>query len=427
MERLLSKNWDRADSHKLSSYKKGERYKAFKQALDGELEREAIIDEVKRSNLRGAGGAGFPAGLKWSFVPQNTGKPIYLVVNADESEPGTYKDRNIIERDPHLLLEGIGVTCKAINAHTAYIFMRGEYTGPWRVLNEAIREAYAEGIFGERCMGSDYALDVYIHRGAGAYICGEETGLLEALEGKKGMPRMKPPFPAVEGLFGCPTVINNVQTIATVPLVLEVGAEKFAEMGHERCGGTHLYNISGHFKNPGVYELPFGTTYREILEVAGGMRDPNKPLKALIPGGASTPVLLPDEIDVKSDFDSLKGLGSMFGTGAVMALEEGTCMVRTALRFMEFYHHESCGQCTPCREGGGWLTKIIHRIEHGHASPGDLDLVLDVATNIGGNTICALGDAAAMMTKPMVEKFRDEWVAHYDHGGCPFPKYPLAS
>ncbi len=425
MERLLTRNWDRPDSHKLASYEPGERYRFFEKALT-EYDRAWTIEQLKKANLRGAGGAGFPAGVKWSFVPQDSGKPVYLVVNADESEPGTFKDRYIMERDPHLLLEGIGIAAKTLGAHTAYIFIRGEYTKPWRILTGAIREAYEAGIFGERCMGTDYALDVYVHRGAGAYICGEETGLLEALEGKKGMPRLKPPFPAVEGLFGCPTCINNVQTIASVPLVLEVGAEKFAAMGSERCGGTHLYNVSGHVKNPGVYELPFGTTYRTIVEeVAGGMRRPDRPLKALIPGGASTPVLLPDEIDVASDFDTLKGIGSMFGTGAVIALEEGTCMVRTCLRFIEFFHHESCGQCTPCREGCGWLAKIVHRIEHGTASREDIDLVLSVAENIGGNTICALGDAASMMTRPMVEKFRDEWIAHYDEKGCPFPRYAL--
>jgi NADH-quinone oxidoreductase subunit F len=424
--RILSKHWDRERSHSLAAYEKGERYGQLRRALT-ELKPSDIIDEVKKSNLRGAGGAGFPAGLKWSFVPQDTGKPVYLVVNADEGEPGTFKDRYIMERDPHMLIEGIGIACRAFGSHTAYIFLRGEYTEPYRRLVAAIDEARAAGILGDHAMGSDWALEIHVHRGGGAYICGEETALLEALEGKKGLPRLKPPFPAAEGLFGCPTVINNVQTIASVPAILEMGGEAFAALGHERCGGTHLYNVSGHVKRPGIYELPFGTTYREIVyEHCGGMRS-DKPLKAVIPGGASTPVLLPDELDVKSDFDSLKKLGSMFGTGAVIVLEEGTCMVRTCLRLMEFYHHESCGQCTPCREGCGWLTKIIHRIEHGEARREDLELVIDVAGNILGNTICALGDAAGMMTPPMVKKFEDEWRAHLDHGSCPFPKPQLAA
>ena len=425
-EKILTKHWDRPDSHQLSSYQPGERYQQLKRVLDGGLDHDAVIKELKTSNLRGAGGAGFPAGLKWSFVPQDTGKPIYLVVNADESEPGTFKDRYIMERDPHMLIEGIGIACRTIGAHTAYIFIRGEYTGPRRILMGAIQEAYDAGILGPSCMGSGYALDVYVHRGAGAYICGEETGLLEALEGKKGEPRVKPPFPAVEGVFGCPTLINNVQTIASVPAVLEMGGEAFAALGSERCGGTHLYNVSGHVKNPGVYELPFGTTYRELIyDVCGGMRS-DKPLKAVIPGGASTPVLLPDELDIESDFDSLKQIGSMFGTGAVMVLEEGTCMVRTCLRLMAFFHHESCGQCTPCREGCGWAEKVIRRVEQGESRREDLDLVLDIANNIQGNTICALGDAAGMMAKPFVEKFRDEWTRHIDNRGCPFPEYPLA-
>ncbi|MDF1564388.1 MAG: NADH-quinone oxidoreductase subunit NuoF [Deltaproteobacteria bacterium] len=422
--KILSVNWDKPDSNKLSSYPKGSRYQQMKRALT-ELSREFLIDEVKKSNLRGAGGAGFPTGLKWSFVPQNTGKPVYLTVNADESEPSTFKDRYIMERDPHMLIEGIGCTLKAIGGHVAYIFIRGEYVGTHRKLVAAIDEAYEAGILGKDAMGTGYAVDVYVHRGAGAYICGEETGLIEALEGKKGMPRLKPPFPAVEGLFGCPTCVNNVQTIASVPAILEMGGEAFAKLGHERCGGTHLFNVSGHAKNPGIYELPMGTTYNEVIAAAGGMRS-DKPLKGLIPGGSSTGVLLPEELDGHADFDSVKAIKAMFGTGGMTLLEEGTCMVRTALRLMEFYHHESCGQCTPCREGCGWLTKIVHRVESGGATSRDLDLILEVASNIMGNTICPLGDAAAMMIAPYVEKFRDEWVAHIENGGCPFPEYALA-
>lgn len=422
--RILTKNWDLEASNKLSSYPPGSRYQQMKRALES-LEPAALIEEVKASNLRGAGGAGFPAGLKWSFVPRDTGKPVYLAVNADESEPSTFKDRYIMERDPHMLLEGIGIACKAIGSHTAYIFIRGEYLGTYRILQAAIDEAYAAGILGKDAMGTGYAVDIHVHRGAGAYICGEETGLIEALEGKKGMPRLKPPFPAVEGLFGCPTCVNNVQTIASVPAILEMGAEAFAKIGSERCGGTHLFNVSGHVKAPGIYELPFGTTYNEVIERAGGMRS-DKPLKGLIPGGSSTGVLLPDELDIAADFDSVKSIGTMFGTGGMTLLEEGTCMVRTCLRLIEFYHHESCGQCTPCREGCGWLTKLVHRVEHGGASQHDLDLILEVAGNIMGNTICPLGDAAAMMIAPYVKKFRDEWVAHIENGGCPFPEYALA-
>lgn len=422
--RVLTKRWDLEDSHRLSTYGAGERYDQLRRALT-ELSTGEIIEEVKTSNLRGAGGAGFPAGMKWSFVPRDSGKPVYLVVNADEGEPGTFKDRFIIERDPHMLLEGIGIACKAIGAHTAYVFIRGEYTRPRRILIEAIEEARDAGILGDDAMGTGYRLQVYVHRGGGAYICGEETSLLEALEGKKGLPRVKPPFPAAEGLFGCPTVINNVQTIASVPAVMEMGGEAFAKLGHQRCGGPHLFNVSGHVKRPGIYELPFGTTYEEVIfEHAGGMRG-DAPLKAVVPGGASTPVLLPGELHIAGDFDSVQAAGSMFGTGAVIVMEEGTCMVRTCQRFLEFFHHESCGQCTPCREGCGWLAKIVGRIEKGRAVPSDLDLVGEVAKKILGNTICALGDAAAMMAPPMLEKFEDEWRAHVEGGACPFPKARL--
>ncbi|MDZ7265957.1 MAG: NADH-quinone oxidoreductase subunit NuoF [candidate division KSB1 bacterium] len=400
----------------LRNYLEAGGYAAARKALA--MTPEAIINEVTKSNLRGLGGAGFPTGRKWSFIPKNSPKPKYLVINADESEPGTFKDRYLITRATHALLEGIIIAARAIDAHTAYIYIRGEYVEPARILQAAIDEAYQNGILGRKVLGTDYELNVYVHRGAGAYICGEETALLESLEGKKGWPRMKPPFPAIEGLFRCPTIVNNVETISYVPAILANGGEWFAKLGSERNGGYRFYSVSGHVNRPGVYELPHGTTLREILYThAGGIRN-GKKLKAVIPGGSSSPVLRPEEIDVKMDVDSLAAIGSMIGSAGVIAIDEDTCLLEVLRVTARFYHHESCGQCTPCREGTGWLEKVLARMRRGEGNPQDPDRLLSIATGIMGNTICPLGDAAAMPVFGFVKKFREEFEAHARYGRC---------
>jgi len=377
-----------------------------------------VIDEVIKSNLRGLGGAGFPTGRKWSFIPKNVPKPKYLVINADESEPGTFKDRYIITGAAHALIEGIIIASKAIDAHTAYIYIRGEYVEPARILQAAIDEAYQNGMLGKNVLGTDYELNLYVHRGAGAYICGEETALLESLEGKKGWPRMKPPFPAVEGLFRSPTIVNNVETIAYVPSIMKNGGEWFAKLGTEKCGGYRFYSVSGHVNKPGVYELPHGTTLRDIIYThVGGMRG-DKKLKAVIPGGSSSPVLRPEEIDVKMDVESLAAIGSMIGSAGIIAIEEGTCLLDVMMVTMRFYHHESCGQCTPCREGTGWMDKVLHRMLHGEGRMEDVDNLWNIANGVMGNTICPLGDAAALPTFGFIKKYREEFEAHARTGKC---------
>jgi len=391
-------------------------YETAKKALA--MTSEEVINEVIKSNLRGLGGAGFPTGRKWSFIPKNVPKPKYLVINADESEPGTFKDRYIITGAAHALIEGIIIASKAIDAHTAYIYIRGEYVEPARILQAAIDEAYQNGMLGKNVLGTGYELNLYVHRGAGAYICGEETALLESLEGKKGWPRMKPPFPAVEGLFRSPTIVNNVETIAYVPSIMKNGGEWFAKLGTEKCGGYRFYSVSGHVSKPGVYELPHGTTLRDIIYThAGGMRG-DKKLKAVIPGGSSSPVLRPEEIDVKMDVESLAAIGSMIGSAGIIAIEEGTCLLDVMMVTMRFYHHESCGQCTPCREGTGWMDKVLHRMLHGHGRMEDVDNLWSIANGVMGNTICPLGDAAAMPTFGFIKKFREEFEAHARTGKC---------
>jgi NADH-quinone oxidoreductase subunit F len=369
---------------------------------------DEIVNEVKRSNLRGQGGAGFPTGMKWSFVPKQSEKPRYLCVNADEGEPGTYKDRQIIEKDPHLLIEGAAICCYAVGLPIAYIYIRGEFFYGKKILDQAIAEAYEAGFLGKNILGSAFNLDIYTHPGAGAYICGEETALLNSLEGKKGWPRIKPPFPAVVGLFGGPTVINNVETLSYVPFIVEMGGDKFAALGTERNGGNKLFGISGHINRPGVYELPMGTTLREIIYEHGGGIKNNKKLKAVIPGGSSTPPLTPDELEVKMDFDSLVKAGSMLGSGAVIVMDENTDLSRILMVISRFYQHESCGQCTPCREGTRWMSMICQRIYEGKGRKGDLDLLVDIANNIEGKTVCPLGAAAAMPVRGFVKKFRGE-------------------
>jgi NADH-quinone oxidoreductase subunit F len=392
-------------------------YQSLKKVLL-EMKPEQVIEEVKKSGLRGRGGAGFPTGMKWSFIPKNIDKPKYMVVNSDESEPGTCKDRVIIEKNPFLLMEGIAISSYAIDAHSCYLYIRGEYYDQAMILKRAIEEAYQEGYFGKNILGSGYDLEVYLHRGAGAYICGEETGLLESLEGKKGWPRLKPPFPAISGLYGCPTVVNNVETLAAVPSIIEKGGDWYAALGTPKNGGTRLFCVSGHVNRPGTYELPMGTPLRTIIyDVCGGIRD-GKKLKAVIPGGSSVPVLTAEEIDVKMDFDSVAAIGSLLGSGGVVVMNEDTCMVKALLRISKFYAHESCGQCTPCREGTTWLKKTLQRVYDGEAKQADLDQLLDIALNMMGTTICALSDAAAMPVRSYIQKFRHEFEYHVKHQGC---------
>jgi NADH-quinone oxidoreductase subunit F len=356
--------------------------------------------------------------MKWGFVPKNTGKPTYLCVNADESEPGTFKDRLIIEKDPHQLIEGVIISSYALECHHAFIYIRGEYVYGAGVLNEAVGEAYAHGKLGQDILGSGYDLDITVHRGAGAYICGEETALLESLEGKRGHPRLKPPFPAVVGLYGAPTVINNVETLGNIPHILENGPEWYAAIGTERNSGTRLFGVSGHVKKRGVYELPMGVSIRELIyEHCEGMRNGGK-LKAVVPGGSSTPVLTVDQIDVKLDFDSIAKAGSMLGSAGVIVMDESTCMVAAARRIARFYAEESCGQCSQCREGTEWLYRILNRLEKGNGRSEDLDLILDLCANMKGRTICPLSDAAAMPIESYVQRFREEFATHIQEQRC---------
>jgi NADH-quinone oxidoreductase subunit F len=383
--------------------------KAFAQSPDD------IIDQVKKSGLRGRGGAAFSAGLKWSFMPKTTDKPKYLCVNGDESEPGSFKDRQIFEFNPHQLIEGILITCYAIGAKTAYVYIRGEYHKWIKLFDKALSDAYQQGFVGERMkekFGIDFYCDIYIHKGAGAYICGEESSLMNSIEGKRGYPRVKPPFPAQFGLWGCPTTVNNVETITNVPPIVSKGWEWFAKIGEPKHPGTILYGISGHVNKPGVYELPSGTLLTDLIfKYAGGVPG-NKKVLCVIPGGSSMPPLRGDQIEgVKMDTESLKAVGSAIGTGGVMVIDEDTDLVKVLARITKFYYHESCGQCTPCREGTGWMLKILNRILRGEGSTNDLDLLISIANNIEGNTVCALGDAAAWPVKFMVERFRDYFEA----------------
>ncbi|OFX23877.1 MAG: NADH oxidoreductase (quinone) subunit F [Anaeromyxobacter sp. RBG_16_69_14] len=415
---ILTPRWGTKDSHTLASYRRDGGYAALAKALA--MAPSAIVDEVKASNLRGRGGAGFACGLKWTFLPKDV-RPRYLTVNADESEPGTFKDRYIIEYDPHMLLEGIAIACYANDIHTAYIYIRGEFKRQAEILEVAIAEEYQAGILGPRLLGKlDFALDVHVHRGAGAYICGEESALLESLEGKKGYPRLKPPFPAVIGLYGKPTIINNVETIANVPWIVQHGGAAFAALGVGKSGGTRLFCVSGHVNRPGVYEKPVHYNLKRlIMEDCGGVLG-GRQVKAVIPGGSSAPVLTGDEIDVSMEFDALKAVGTMAGSGGVIVMDDSTCMVRALSRISKFYADESCGQCTPCREGTPWMEGLLERIEHGLGVPGDVDKLAQMANNIGGQTICALGDAAAMPVQSFVKKFRAEFERHVTERRCPF-------
>jgi len=407
------------DYHTIEVYERHGGYAATRKAL-GEFQPEQLVDLVKSSGLRGRGGAGFPTGLKWSFLPKQTEKPVYLCVNADESEPGTFKDREIIEFDPHQLLEGIIISSYAIRCHLAFIYIRGEFVFGANVLDRAIEEAYAKGYLGTNVLGKDFALDVVVHRGAGAYICGEETGLIESLEGKRAYPRVKPPFPATYGVFGAPTIVNNVETLACVPHIVSRGVEWFKSMGPEKGPGPKLYCVSGHIERPGVYELPMGVSLRELIYTHCGGIPGGRKLKAVIPGGSSVPIFTADEIDVPMDFDSVAKAGSLLGSAGIIVMDDTTCMVRALEVIARFYHHESCGQCTPCREGTGWLHKVLRHLEEGTGRTEDLQLLVDISDNMMGNTICVLADAAAMPTKSFVDKFRAEFEEHVKLGRCPF-------
>jgi len=386
--------------------------------LENKTPPEDIIEMVKKSGLRGRGGAGFPTGLKWSFINRAAPGDKYIVCNSDEGEPGTFKDRDITRYNPHALIEGMIIAGYTIGAVAGYNYLRGEFWEPYERFEEALEEARAAGLLGKNILGTDFSYDIHTHLGAGAYICGEETALLESIEGKKGQPRFKPPFPAMFGLYGRPTVINNTETLASIPDIVRQGPDWFREIGVENSGGPKLFSISGNVARPGNYEIPMGTPFAELLEMAGGMRD-GRPIKAVIPGGSSAPVLPGDVMmDLTMDYQSIQNAGSMLGSGAVIVMDDTNCMVKILERISYFYYEESCGQCTPCREGTGWMHRVVKRIEHGQGRMEDLDLLDDVAQKIMGKTICALGDAAALPVASFVKHFRDEFAYHVEHKKC---------
>ena len=416
--RIVTAHFDDPSVVSYEGYVRAGGYEGLRRAL--QLAPEEVIAEVKASGLRGRGGAGFPTGLKWSFVPQDTGKPTYVVANFDESEPGTFGNRELVEREPHQLLEGIAIAAYAIRSHLAFIYCRGEFLWPGSVLQRALAEAYEHGVLGERVLGSDYRLDVVLHRGAGAYICGEETALLSSLEGERGQPRQRPPFPAIEGLYASPTVINNVETLCFVPHILRNGAAWFAAIGPERSPGTKVFSISGKVERPGNYELPMGTPFRVLLEEHAGGVLGGRALKAWTPGGSSTPMLTAEHLDVPLDFESLQQAGSMLGTGAVMVMDETDCIVDAARRMVRFYAHESCGKCTPCREGTWWVKRIFERIEAGYGRPEDLPLLEDLAGNMLFRGFCPLLDGAVSPIRSSLRYFREELERHITERRCPF-------
>ena len=402
----------------LDNYIKAGGYQALRKVLTEKMTSDAIIAEVKASGLRGRGGAGFPTGLKWSFMPRNYEGEKYLVCNSDEGEPGTCKDRDILRYNPHLLIEGMAIAAYTMGVKTGYNYLHGEIFEAYERMEAACEEARKAGYLGKNILGLGFEFDLHNHMGYGAYVCGEETALLESIEGKKGQPRFKPPFPASFGLYGKPTTINNTETFASIPYIIREGGQKFANLGVPNSGGVKLFSISGHVNKPGNFEVPMGTPFRTLLEMAGGVRTGHK-LKAVIPGGSSMPVL-PGEImmDLNMDFDSIQKAGSYLGSGAIIVMDDTVCMVKALERLAYFYYEESCGQCTPCREGTGWLYRIIHRIEHGEGRPEDLDLLLDLCNNIAGRTICALGDAAAWPVQGMLKHYRKEFEYHIEHKRC---------
>ncbi len=416
--KILSKRFTVPNSAAIETYLEHGGYQAFLKAA--QMTPEKIVEEVKISSLRGRGGAGFPTGLKWSFVPRNNPKPKYLICNADESEPGTCKDRLLMEYDPHQLIEGMMIGGLAVDGHKGYVYIRGEYRYLIEKMEKAIGEAYAKGWLGKNIQGTGFDFDCYTHSGAGAYECGEETALLDSIEGKRGIPRMKPPFPAVSGAWQSPTLLNNVETFSAIPNIIRDGGAAFAALGTPKNGGTRLLCISGHVNKPGVYEIPLGYNMLKFIdEFGGGMRG-GKKLKAVIPGGSSCPVLKAEECDLAMDYDTVAKAGSMLGSGGMVVIDEDTCMVKCALRIMRFYAHESCGWCIPCREGTTWLRKMLQRVHDGHGQASDIPLIGELSKNMLGRTFCALGDAAAMPTISIVEKFREEFEAHLDGKPCPY-------
>ena len=419
---VLSAAWDQADSFTLEGYKRNGGYAAIAKALG--MSADEVITTIKDSGLRGRGGAGFPTGNKWSFIPQGDNKPHYLVVNADESEPGTCKDMPLLLANPHVLIEGVIIGSYAIRAGHAFIYVRGEVVHVVRRLQQAIEDAYKAGYLGKNILGKGYDLELTLHAGAGAYICGEETALLDSLEGFRGQPRLRPPFPAIAGLYAMPTVVNNVESIASVPAIIDKGVEWFQTMGTEKSKGFTLYSLSGHVKNPGQFEAPLGITLREILELAGGMRSGHQ-LKFWTPGGSSTPIFTAEHLDTPLDYEGVSAAGSMLGTKALQIFDETTCVVRAALRWSEFYKHESCGKCTPCREGTWWLVQMLEDLEAGKGSEAELDKLLDLCDNIAGRSFCALADGAVAPIISTLKYFRSEYIAHQTNGGCPFD--PVAS
>ncbi len=412
---VLSKRFTNAGGTGFDAYAADGGYQAAKKALG--MTPAQIIDEVTRANLRGLGGAGFPTGKKWSFIPKDNPKPKYLVVNADEGEPGTLKDRYILERDPHALIEGIIIAAFAVGSHKSYVYVRGEYDRPFVRFSKAVQEAYAKGWLGKNIQGSGFDLELVVHKGAGAYICGEETALLSSLEGGKGFPKLKPPFPAISGLFKCPTIVNNVETLACVPPILRNGAEWFAKLGTPKQGGTRLFSLCGHVEKPGLYESPVGVTLKELIARAGGVRG-GKTLKAVVPGGISAKILKADEINVAMDFDSLMAAGTMAGSAGIIVMDETTCMVEALYAASHFFADESCGQCSPCREGTGWVQKIMTRIMKGKGHPEDIEMLLGAARNMEGKTICVFADAAAWPVQSYIQKFRSEFEHHIRTGQC---------
>ncbi|MEE9165415.1 MAG: NADH-quinone oxidoreductase subunit NuoF [Nitrospinota bacterium] len=421
MELYLTKNFNTPDSKTLKVYLKNGGYEASKKALK-KMKPEEVTEEIKKSGLRGRGGAGFPTGLKWTFMPKGNEKPKYIGCNSDESEPGTFKDRQIIENEPHQLIEGLIIGAYAMGIKACYIYIRGEYTIQAEILQKAVDEAYKENYLGKNIFNSGFNCDIYVHRGAGAYICGEETGLMESVEGKKGQPRKKPPFPAGYGFWGNPTTINNVETFCHVPHIINNGADWFKKIGTEKSTGNTIFGISGHVKKPGTYELPMGYNLKDLIfKIAGGIRN-DKELKAVIPGGSSTKVLPAGMVDVKMDHDSLMQAGTSLGTGAVIVMDNTSCMVRVGIVLSHFYRHESCGQCTNCREGTAWLHQILVAIENGRGKTEDIDLLLDIAGNMEANTICALSDAAAWPVQGLIKHFRSEFEDHIKSGKCTCPE-----
>jgi NADH-quinone oxidoreductase subunit F len=417
---VLTSHVNEPNSYTLDFYMKNLRgYEGLRKALT--LKPNDLIEQVKASGLRGRGGAGFPTGMKWQFVLKDTPKPKYICCNADESEPGTFKDHVLMERNPHLLIEGCAIACYAIGAKVAYIYIRGEFFHVQQILEAEIENAYRAGYLGKNIFGSGFDCDVFVHRGAGAYEAGEETALIESLEGKRAQPRLKPPFPAVEGLYNCPTAVNNVETLCNVPLIVLNGPEWFAQLGPEKNGGPKLFCISGHVKKPGVYEASMNTTLRQLVyDFAGGVRG-DRPLKAIIPGGSSVPLMLPDQLDTPASFDAVQKAGSLLGSAGLIVLDDTVCMVWLAMNLLHFYRHESCGKCTPCREGCDWLYKLLQRLERGEGREKDLDLLFGVGNNIVGKTLCAFGDAAATPVLSTMKLFRHEYEAHVREGRCTLP------